>query len=913
MAEKWYNLTPEQIEARLSTDLSMGLTHRQASARLRREGKNTVYRTQRPHVSALVWDVLRDPCAYMLLAAAVLAWIFNERVGAPLVILLTVLNSVLVLAAYIKARTLIADAREQSIPTATVIRGGKQYLIRQDRLCRGDVIILTKGDVVPADARLTESFGLKVLEVNLTGEAGTKRKDSKIIFANNLPIEKQADMVFATSVVTEGQARAVVCETAENTLAYLLGRTEKPEENKKTPGILLSLKKHCSVWSLIMLVMVFVLTLIDFIIGFESRSIFNVFITGLSVATAGMCEYYLVFGYIIIGCSMYSFPKKKKSKLASVAVVKNISDIDRIKDITTLILPVNGAFTAGRVRLKRLYCDSVLYAPDERNLQNNCAALISAALDSTSYTDNDYEKTYNRFKARDASVEEREIYTLARHSGVFDGPAYMASHILVGRRAEEEVTSARIAVNGRIRTVLRGSAEDILPRCTHYRASEGVKSIENEKNRVSSIIKDISEEGLYAVCIASKDADEKKAGEGFVFEGYLCFNQPQLSGAAENVKRILDADIRIIMLAEDSTSRSYARALGILNSDDEIMTSQTLRGMTDDLFRTDVSEYSLYEGLDTPQKRLLIKHLQENGETVGCFGCDFEDIILIRESDIGFSSGITLARGNSLISVGGEENPVHISSQEEKGSGSEALKQACDVIVSPAEGNTGGFNAITSVISRARRATSSLYRIVRYLLISQCARLFVFLYSAMIPVDYIPFCGEDIFTPVQILMLGLVFDLGVVMAYAFKSHKGIIAKRQKQDGSLKHMLFGVFWGACALVFPSLLRLIGITVTNAEMSTMVFFAFLVTGAVAAFETVTDRSVFRKGFISNIRGILAVIVTLGFILFCAFTGAFNCCMITPLQWIMTALTPICVLCMFEIYKIVKGKKNDRDKEA
>lgn len=302
MAEKWYNLTPEQIEAKLSTDLIVGLTHRQASARLRREGRNTIYRTERPRASALVFDVLRDPCAYMLLAAAVLAWIFNENVGAPLVILLILLNSLLVLTAYIKARDLIAEAREQSIPTATVIRGGKQYLIRQDRLCRGDIIILTKGDVVPADARLIESFGLRVLEVALTGEVEKKRKDSKIIFANNLSPEKQSDMVFATSVVTEGQARAVVCETGTDTLAYLLGRTVKTEEKNEDPGILLSLKKHCSVWSLIMLVMVFVLTLFDFIIGFESRSIFNIFITGLAVATAGMCEYYLVFGYIILGC-----------------------------------------------------------------------------------------------------------------------------------------------------------------------------------------------------------------------------------------------------------------------------------------------------------------------------------------------------------------------------------------------------------------------------------------------------------------------------------------------------------------------------------------------------------------------------------------------------------------------------------
>lgn len=912
MAEKWYNLAPEQIEARLSTDLTMGLTHRQAGARLRREGKNTIYRVERPRSSALVWDVLRDPCAYMLLVAAVLAWIFNENVGAPMVILITLFNALFVLAVYIKARGVIADAHEQSIPTATVVRGGKQFLVRQDRICRGDIIILTKGDVVPADARLIEAQGLRVLEVNLTGEVGKKRKDPKIIFSNNLSPEKQADMVFATSVVAEGQGRAVVCETGDDTLVSLLGRTVSDKEPEQTPGILLSLKKHCSVWSLIMLVMVFLLTLFDFIIGIESRSIFNIFITGLCVATAGMCEYYLVFGYIVIGCSMFKLPEKK-SKSGKGAVVKNINDLDRIAGITTLIVPKDGAFTSGAIRLKKLYCDSVLYSPDERNLDHNCFNLISAAFDSTSYTDNDYEKTYNRFREREASAEEKAIYSIARQSSVFDGPAYMASHILVDRIAENEIVRTKIAVNGKSRIVLKGRAEEILPLCSVYRGSERIKSIKNEKNRVKGIVSDLEAQGLYAVCIASRDTDDMSAEGDFTFEGFLCFNRPSLAGAVDNVKRIRDAGINVIMLSQDSTDRTYARSLGILDSDDEIMTSAELIGMSDDLFRTNISKYKLYEGLDIPQKRLLIKHLRESGESVGCFGCNFEDIILIREADVGFSCGVTLARGNTLLSVGGENSPVYISSQEEKGYGSEALKQVCDVIVSPAEGNTGGFNAITSAIARARRAFSSLYRMVRYLIISQCARLFVFLYSTMVPVTGIPFCGEDIFTPVQLLVLGLIFDLGVVMAFALKSPKGMIAKRQEKDNSLKHMLYGVFWGVCALIFPVVLRLCGVEVTNGAMSTMVFFGFLVTGLVTAFESLTDRSVFRKGFISNVRAIAAILVVLALILLCAFTGALNCCMLTPIQWVMAAMQPLSMLCMFEVYKLLKGKKNDRDKEA
>ena len=911
MAEKWYNLTPEQVEARLSTDMQSGLGPKQAAARLRREGKNTVYRVERPRTSVLMRDVLRDPCAYMLIAAAVLAWIFNERVGAPLVIALTLFNMLFVLGAYLKARNVISDTHEYTIPTATVIRAGKQYLIKQDRLCRGDVILLTKGDVVPCDARVIEAEGLCVLEVALTGETQRKRKAPKIIFGNNLPPEKQTDMVFATSVVVKGQGKAIVCETGEDTFAACLGKTEPKEEKSADLGVLETLRKHCASWSLIMLIMVFVLTLADFIVGFESRSIFNIFITGLSIATAGMCEYYLVFGYIIIGTSMYGMLRRERVTRTG-AVVKDIGNIDKLAGITTLIVPKEGAFTAGAIRLKKIYCDSVLLSPDEKHLDNTCPHLISAALDTTCYTENDYEKVYNRFKARDVSVEEKAILSLATQSGIFDGPVYMGSHILVDRRIEDDMTRSVVAVNGNSRLALRGKAEDILPMCSSYRSSEAVKNIKQEKKRINNLIKALLEEGLYTVCIATRETDDITASSGLVFEGFLALNQPQLAGTKENITRIQKAGINLIMLSDDSSSRVYAKALGVIDTDDEIMTGRELNGMTDDLFRTNASVYHLYEGLTVPQKRLLISHLQQNGESVGYFGCNFDEMILVREADVGFASGVTLNRGNSTVDLGSENAPVFIRSGEEKGSGCEALKQVCDVIVSPADGKGGGFNAITSAIAQSRLAFRSLYRMVRYLVTSQCARLFVFLYSTMVPVTGIPFCGEDIFTPVQLLILGLIFDLGVVMAFAFRSSKGDIVSGEERGSTVGAVLFGIFWGVCALVFPAILRLCGITVTNTAMSSMVFFGFMLTQVTSAVEIINDTGIFKRGFISNLRAVAATIVTAAFIGVSAYTASFNTCMLTPMQWGIMLLQPLCMLAVYEIYKLVKGRNDDTNKE-
>lgn len=911
MTEKWYNLTPEQTAARLSSDLERGLEPKQAAARLRREGKNTVYKVHRPSIAELAKDVLRDPCAYILLASALLAWIFNERVGAPLIILVTLINAAVVLTAYIKARSVITDAHGHCIPTATVIRGGKQYLIKQDRLCRGDIIILNKGDVVPCDARIIECNELYALEFNLTGVNGRIKKDARLIHANHLSPDKQADMVFATTVIARGSAKAIVCEIGEETLAAYLGKTIDPNKDKAALGVLSTLKKHCAGWSIFMLVMVFILTMVEFIIGYADRSVFEIFITGLSVAAAGMCEYYLVFGYIIIGCGLYGMLHRSKNE-GSGAVLKNIGDIDRLSDVTALILPRNGAFVAGSIRIKHIYADGTLYAPGEKNLHRSCPRLISCAFDTTVYPDNDYEKVYNRFKAREVSTEERAILSIAAGSNVFDGPAYMGAHIPKSRKADGGLTRSMVMVNGVNTLNIRGKPEDVLPLCSRYRSGEQIKHIKNEKNRADNIISRLDSEGIYALCVASLVTDDIDAAGGFVFEGFLAINKPELAGAKETVQRLTKAGIKIFLLTENNmlTNRNYAKALGIIEDDSQILTRTKLSGMSESEFLETCTEYRMLEETSPRHISMLISALKQQGETVGYFGCDFEDISVLKEADIGYASGITLTRGNSVIDLGAENSPVFIRSNEEKGSGSEALKQVCDVIVSPADGNRGGFNAIASSIARARQVFSSLAGTMKYLIASQCARLVLFLYSAVMPV---PGMSGNLLSPIQILIPGLIADLLVVIAFAFRSSDKVIAEKRNKDSvtpGIAPTVIGVLWGITALVPPILLKLLSVDMTSCSVSSMVFFGFLLAQLVSALENTADKSIFT-GLTVSIKKLLTVTAAVAvFILISALLKLFDCCMLTAVQWGAMLFQPIAVLGIYEIYKLIGKKKNDRN---
>lgn len=910
MTERWYSLSPEQLETRLATDCSAGLSRRQAAARIKYEGKNRIHTTPKPSALELAKKLLRDPCAYMLLAAAILAWIFNEAVGAPLIIAITLFNAVVVLGAYIKAHSVIAAAYDRVIPNARVIREGKHYMVRQDMLCKGDLILLTKGDVVPADARVISANGLCCLETALTGEKEQKKKSPKPIYGNNIAPVELGNMVFASTIVAQGYGTAIICETAKDCLACNLQKDR--EQELKEPKVFSVLKKHCTLWSYIMLALVFLLTLTDFVIGFESRSIFNIFITGLSLATAGMCYYYLAFGYIIAGSGLYGMLGKGARSRGSGAVVKRISDLDELSGITTLILPKSGAFTAGNTALKKLYCNSELIPKDEIKDVSSYSSFISCAFDSTSYPQNDYEKTYNGFKARSASEEEKQIFSLARAKGVFNGPEYMGRHICLAPVFADNINGNLISESGRDKLVLRGRAEALLPLCTSYRYNGMLKDFKNEKKRINSLLKNLAEQGNYAIAIAAKYTSDINDRNDMVFEGLLTFNEPMLSGAMENVQQLKENGIRVIMTSEDSSAltRSYAKELGIIDSEEEILTSDKMKLMTDSLFRTNLPIYQLYEGLDIPQKRLLIARLQESGESVGYFGSELEDVILLRESDIGYAAALDLPD-----TTDGREAEATAGRGEAKSPcGCEALKQVCDVVTVPCDGAKGGFNAVAESVLTARRVVSSLYSAMQYLITAQCARLFIFIYSSLIPNTRLPFCGEEIFTPVQLLTLGLILDLAVVLSLAFRGRGGTKLPRIKGQsyGYIPvSMLFGVLWGVSALAFPVILRLMGIEVTNAQMSSAVFFGFMLTQLVCAAELTCSCSVAKSGAVFFKKFIPALLVVLAFILTCVYTplgSHFGVCPLTPLQWLSVALQPIFIFAIYELHRIFENREKD-----
>src|SRR5581483_431187 len=148
-----------------------GLSAAEARARLAADGPNVLPRAERRTVVAIVLGVLREPMFLLLIAASTLYLLLGDaREALVLAASIVVVFAITVLQERRAERALEA-LRDLSAPRARVIRDGVEQRIAGADVVRGDLLVLTEGDRVAADARVTAANDLNVDESLLTGES----------------------------------------------------------------------------------------------------------------------------------------------------------------------------------------------------------------------------------------------------------------------------------------------------------------------------------------------------------------------------------------------------------------------------------------------------------------------------------------------------------------------------------------------------------------------------------------------------------------------------------------------------------------------------------------------------------------------------------------------------------------------
>ena len=236
----WHDRDAEDVLEALDSSRD-GLSEAAAERRLAEHGPNRLDEGESTSALALFVAQFREALVYLLVVAAGLSLAVGllpgsepKYVDAGLILLILLANGVFGFVQDYRAERSMAALRAMATPDATVVRGGEEQTIPAEELVPGDVVVLTAGDAVPADARVLESQALSVDESALTGESlpVDKRPDA---VASDTPLAERTSMAYMNTAATKGRGRAVVVETGMGTEVGGIATGLASVEDEETP------------------------------------------------------------------------------------------------------------------------------------------------------------------------------------------------------------------------------------------------------------------------------------------------------------------------------------------------------------------------------------------------------------------------------------------------------------------------------------------------------------------------------------------------------------------------------------------------------------------------------------------------------------------------------------------------------
>lgn len=339
-----YSMSAAEAVEKLGSETDRGLSSREAEKRLGRDGENLLRGKKKKILAAEFFEQFKDFTVIVLLIASGVSFAtsFLEERGDfadPIMILIIViLNAAVGVIQQRRAEHSLEALKNMSAPTAAVIRDGKETIIPASKLVRGDIIEVRAGDLVPADARLITSHSLFAQESALTGESVPCEKDARAAVKKGSEQAEIKNMIFSSTVITAGHARAVVTETGMDTavgkIAHLLNTEDEPTTPLQIK--LAKIGKALGIGALSVCALIFMLSIL------RGMGVLSAFMLSVSLAVAAIPE-----GLPAVVTVVLSLGVQRMAK--SNAVIRRLPAVETLGAATYICSDKTGTLTQNKM------------------------------------------------------------------------------------------------------------------------------------------------------------------------------------------------------------------------------------------------------------------------------------------------------------------------------------------------------------------------------------------------------------------------------------------------------------------------------------------------------------------------------------------------------------------------------------
>jgi Ca2+-transporting ATPase len=777
-----------------------GLSAATAAARLKAEGYNELPAPDRRGFVRILSEILRQPMFALLIGGGVVYLLLGDRIEALLLLLFASLSVTITIVQESRSERVLEALRNLASPRALVIRGGKRIHIAGREVVRGDLMVISEGDRVAADATLVSSQDLLLDESLLTGESIPVRKlaqpsSAKIGDRQAGPGGEDLPYIFAGTLVVRGTGLALAHATGIRSEMGKIGRALRTIETEQ-PRLQQQMRWFVRDFAIVG-ALAGGLTVLLF--GLLRGSWLEAMLGGIALGMSLLPEEFPLVMTVFMAMGAWRISRTR-------VLTRRASAIETLGATTVLCADKTGTMTENRMTAVSILGEDARWDRDGNiPLSGSLRETLEVALLACPREPTD---------PMDMAVHALAGAKLgSATAGFADRTLIRAYGLRPDLFAVANIMSGGGAGNGT--AYAKGALEAIAELC-HLSAGRLV--------RIRQQVDALARDGIRVLGVAKtkvmdvaqvQNPPESPRGLKFEYAGLIGFADPLRSNVPAAVAECRSAGIRVVMITGDypATARAIGRQAGLDSAD--VLAGDDIEAMSDDRLATLVKSTSIFARIRPDQKLRIVQSLKANGEIVAMTGDGVNDAPAIKAAHIGIAMG---------------------------GRGTDVAREASAIVLLDDD-----FGSIVKTIRLGRRIYDNLRKAIEYIVAVHIPIAGLALLPLLLGLPLM-------LTPIHIAFLEMVIDPACSVVLEAEEEEDDVMRRPPRDPAsplllprrilwavlqgliVLAVLAGVFIGAArmgvpepdlrALVFTSLVLMnMGLILVNRSFSSSLVRAFL----------------------------------------------------------------------------------------
>jgi len=656
---KWYAMPAEAVLKELDTS-AQGLSREEAARRLEKYGPNTLKEEKKISPWQILFGQFKNFLIILLIAATVISLFLGETLDAIVIFAIVIASALLGFYQEFRAEKAMEALKAMSSPTAAVLRDGEEIDIPSADVVPGDIMVLTAGDRMPADGRLIEAINTRIDEASLTGESTAVSKNAQTVYAEDTPLGDRKNLVFATTIMTYGRARAVVTGTGMETEIGRIAKMLHDVEEEPSP---LAVKmdyigKRLGIACLIISALVMGLGI------FRGNPVLEMFIWAVSLAIAAVPE---ALAAVVTGALAIGVQRAAKRN----AIVRRLPAVETLGCTTVICSDKTGTLTKNEMTIRQLYTGgrmievsgvgfepSGVFSVESKPLDPaGDPTLIRMLMSGMLCNDANLVQTDGAWRIKGDPTEGAFVVAAAKAKlDIADSRKCWPRIGEIPFESERKrMSTVHQPPEGEPLACVKGAPELVLERCTHWERNGQREALTNEMRRQILDANDrMAKSALRVLGLACRPVQNPSSEytpdsleTDLTFLGLAGMIDPPREEVKKAIRDCHASGIRTVMVTGDHklTAAAIARELGILggdgNRDLRSLEGRELDKMSEEQLAAIVEEVGVYARVSPEHKMKIVGAWKSKKHVVAMTGDGVNDAPALKRADIGVAMGIT--------------------------------------------------------------------------------------------------------------------------------------------------------------------------------------------------------------------------------------------------------------------------------